>query len=35
MSYYAVNLSLTGPLAAAVAVEWTNLPQPVASGQGW
>lgn len=35
MSYYAVTLALTGPLAAAVAVEWTNLPAPVASGQGW
>lgn len=35
MSYYAVTLSLTGPLAAAVAVEWTNLPAPSASGQGW
>lgn len=35
MSYYAVTLALTGPLAAAVAVEWTNAPAPAASGQGW
>lgn len=35
MSHYTVTLALTGLLAGAVAVEWTNDPVPADSGRGW
>lgn len=35
MKYYTVVMRLSGALADAVALEWTNSPAPVDSGLGW